>query len=72
MQSFHLRFGFFIIAIAIKTTLRSFDAVPEMSDTVLPDQPVTFTVLDHGSKRGGRLLVSSDGYSYGVKVTYIT
>ncbi|XP_062616522.1 uncharacterized protein LOC134278217 [Saccostrea cucullata] len=38
-----------------------------VDDTVLEDVPVTFKVLEKGSSRGGRLLVSSDGYSYCVK-----
>jgi len=40
----------------------------DLPDVILPDQPVTYTFLEKGSKRGGRLLVSSDGYTYGVKV----
>ena len=43
-------------------------AEPELPDTVTEDVPITFTMLENGSKRGGRLLVSSNGYSYGVKV----
>ncbi|KAH3714996.1 hypothetical protein DPMN_057699 [Dreissena polymorpha] len=41
-------------------------AKPELPDTVTEDVPITFTMLENGSKRGGRLLVSSNGYSYGV------
>lgn len=44
----------------------------ELTDTVLEDEPVAFTVHEKGSKRGGRLLVSSDGFSYGVKVGIVT
>ncbi|KAH3890632.1 hypothetical protein DPMN_014717 [Dreissena polymorpha] len=40
----------------------------ELPDTVTEDVSITFTMLENGSKRGGRLLVSSNGYSYGVKV----
>ena len=39
-----------------------------LSTSVLHDGPLTFEVFENGSKRGGRLLVSSDGYKYGVKV----
>ena len=39
-----------------------------LSTSVLSDEPLTFHVFENGSKRGGRLLVSSDGYKYGVKV----
>ena len=31
------------------------------------DAPITYSVLEKGSKRGGKLLVSSDGFSFGVK-----
>ena len=47
---------------------RSFVDGLALSKTILPDEPVTFSILEKGSKRGGRLLVSSDGFSYGVKV----
>ena len=39
-----------------------------LSMSVLPEEPLTFHIFENGSKRGGRLLVSSDGYKYGVKV----
>ena len=39
-----------------------------LSTSVLTDEPVTFHYFENGSKRGDRLLVSSDGYKYGVKV----
>ncbi|XP_062585673.1 uncharacterized protein LOC134247321 [Saccostrea cucullata] len=42
------------------------DDIPPLG-AVLEDSPVTFRVLEKGSKRGGRLLVSSDGYAYTVK-----
>ena len=38
-----------------------------LSTSVLSDEPLTFHVFEQGSKRGGRLLVSSDGFKYGVK-----
>ena len=42
-----------------------------MPDAALPDQPVVFRVIEKGSKRGGKLLVSSDGHSYGIKVKHL-
>ena len=39
-----------------------------LSTSVLSDEPLMFHIFENGSKRGGRLLVSSDGYKYGVKV----
>lgn len=42
-----------------------------MDDTILDERPVQFEVLEKGSKRGGKLLVASDGFTYGVKV-YLT
>ena len=47
---------------------RSINIEPEMPEHALTEQPVEFKIIEKGSKRGGRLLVSSDGYSYGVKV----
>ena len=41
---------------------------PEVPDAIVPDVPVEYKVLEKGSVRGGRLLVSSNGYSYCVKV----
>ncbi|KAL5011081.1 hypothetical protein ScPMuIL_013386 [Solemya velum] len=51
-----------------ETVDTSIDVEPELPSIILPDEPITFKVLETGSKRGGRLLVSSDGFSYGVKV----
>lgn len=42
-----------------------------MDDTILDERPIQFEVLEKGSKRGGKLLVASDGFTYGVKV-YLT
>ena len=39
-----------------------------MPEHALEEQPVEFKIIEKGSKRGGRLLVLSDCYSYGVKV----
>ncbi|KAL5006692.1 hypothetical protein ScPMuIL_015498 [Solemya velum] len=50
-----------------ETVDTSIDVEPELPSIILPDEPITFKVLETGSKRGGRLLVSSDGFSYGVK-----
>ncbi|KAL5010187.1 hypothetical protein ScPMuIL_012492 [Solemya velum] len=50
-----------------ETVDTSIDVEPELPSFILPDEPITFTVFETGSKRGGRLLVSSDGFSYGVK-----
>ncbi|XP_065929546.1 uncharacterized protein [Magallana gigas] len=39
----------------------------DMDDTILDERPVQFEVLEKGIKRGGKLLVASDGFTYGVK-----
>jgi hypothetical protein len=41
-----------------------------LSDSFVADQPVTFKVIETGTKRKAKRLVSSDGYSYNVKVYY--
>lgn len=40
---------------------------------ILEDEPVTFEVVESGTKRGGAKLLASDGYTYtrGVSYTYI-
>ena len=40
----------------------------DVDDTVLDERPVRYEVLEKGSKRGGKLLVATDGFTYGVKV----
>ena len=35
-----------------------------MMEEILPNTPVTFTVVDHGTTRNKTKLVSSDGYEY--------
>ena len=46
---------------------------PELDDYVPDASPVdiTFEKVAGGTKRGGRKLVSSDGYCYTVKVSFI-
>ena len=39
-----------------------------LSDTILCDEEVTYEVIEEGTERKRRKLVSSDGYSYCVKV----
>lgn len=39
-----------------------------LSETVLEDRGTTWTILEDGSQRRTKILVSSLGYSYGVKV----
>jgi hypothetical protein len=41
-----------------------------VDDTILDDSEIRFEVLEKGSKRGGRLLIASDGFTYGLKVLY--
>jgi len=41
---------------------------PDMPDDIMPDVPVTYTVVQNGSQRRQVKLVSSDGYTYGKKV----
>ena len=43
---------------------------PELSESIVEDMPVQFEIFDNGSQRGGRKLVSSDGYSYTYKVRH--
>ena len=35
-----------------------------LDDVILPDGPLTFELVDGGTKRGAQKLVSSDGYTY--------
>ena len=35
-----------------------------LDDDILDDQPVTYKVVEGGTKRGGKKLVGSDGYTY--------
>uniref|UniRef100_A0A8W8MYX2 MULE transposase domain-containing protein n=1 Tax=Magallana gigas TaxID=29159 RepID=A0A8W8MYX2_MAGGI len=47
----------------------SLNAEPELPDDILPDDGViNYKILEKGSKRGGRLLIASNGYTFGVKV----
>jgi hypothetical protein len=43
---------------------------PDLSDSFVAEQYVTFKVVETGTKRKAKRLVSSDGYSYNVKVYY--
>ena len=43
---------------------------PELPDNILPDDPVTYTLVEKGSNRGCVKLVSSDGYHYVKKVYF--
>lgn len=38
------------------------------SDSTSDDDVIRYRILEKGSKRGGRLLVASTGYTYGLKV----
>ena len=38
------------------------------SDSIIENQPVTFDIVQDGTNRRAKKLVSSDGYSYTVKV----
>lgn len=42
---------------------------PVLDDEIPVDRPETFEVVVNGSKRGGRKLVSSTGYTYTVRVS---
>jgi hypothetical protein len=63
------------------TTNRDFNRPVAALDTSLPDRPldddvpadtpVTYEVVESGTKRGGRKLVSSDGYTYTARVSEI-
>ena len=44
-------------------------AEPSLNQTIVEDVAVSFTVFEKGTSRGGRLLVSTDGYSYTHKVS---
>jgi len=41
---------------------------PDPSDSFVADTPVTYEIIEGGTKRGSKRLVSSDGYAYVVKV----
>ena len=41
---------------------------PDPSDSFVADTPVSYEIIEGGSKRGSKKLVSSDGYAYVVKV----
>ncbi|KAK3869742.1 hypothetical protein Pcinc_024970 [Petrolisthes cinctipes] len=41
---------------------------PDLDESLANDTPLTFEEVAGGTKRGGRMLLSSDGYSYTVKV----
>ena len=48
---------------------RSLTADADLPDEILPDEgAVQYKILEKGSKRGGRLLVVSSGFTFGVKV----
>lgn len=40
----------------------------ELDDSILNDDVICYRILEKGSKCGGRLLVVSNGYIYGLKV----
>lgn len=40
----------------------------ESDDSTSNDDVIRYRILEKGSKRGGRLLVASNGYTYGSKV----
>ncbi|KAK3087325.1 hypothetical protein FSP39_004708 [Pinctada imbricata] len=48
----------------LEETFVTEDTLPDYHIT---DVPITYKLLEKDSKRGGKLLVSSDGYSFGVK-----
>ena len=41
----------------------------QLSDSVIEEPPVTYTVFENGSKRGKPLLISFDGFRYNLKKT---
>ena len=48
---------------------RSLTADADLPDEILPDEgAVQYKILEKGNKRGGRLLVVSSGFTFGVKV----
>ena len=44
-------------------------AETSLNQTIVEDVPISFTVFEKGTSRGGRLLVSTNGYSYTHKVS---
>ncbi|XP_076104363.1 uncharacterized protein LOC143073025 isoform X2 [Mytilus galloprovincialis] len=42
---------------------------PELPDTILPDGPPTFSIIEKGTQRSNLKLVSSDGYEYTKKMS---
>ena len=55
-----------IIPIFLVSSLQEADLLEQ----IIPDAPVTFTIVDSGSQRGKRKLVSSDGYEFVKKVMF--
>lgn len=47
------------------------DSLPDqpLDDDIPDDQPVTYEVVEGGTKRGGKKLVGSDGFTYVVNVS---
>ncbi|KAH3871881.1 hypothetical protein DPMN_035096 [Dreissena polymorpha] len=42
---------------------RSLNAEPDLPNHIMEEEALTYKVLAKGSKRGGKLLVTSNGYS---------
>lgn len=51
-----------------KRCCRSIRVDPDIPGEILEEQPATFKILPTGNRKGGPLLVSSAGFSYGIKV----
>ena len=41
------------------------------SSEIIPDGPVTYSVVTGANRKGGRVLVGSDGFTYSVKVRFV-
>ena len=50
---------------------RPVDDAAVLTETILDESPVQYSVVEKGSQRVRKLLVSSNGYSYGIKVNQL-
>lgn len=57
-----------IFFILILIVFDFFFSLLELDDSILNDDVICYRILEKGSKCGGRLLVVSNGYIYGLKV----
>lgn len=52
----------------VDTSMRVEPELPTDDELLATEPGIRYTILEKGSKRGGRLLVTNNGYSFGMKV----